>query len=132
MRPRLISGLSIGGTDTCWGWQGSKVRGYGAIGGHWKMHKVHRVAYTLWRGEIPDGMTLDHLCRNPNCANPKHLEVVSMRENVLRGVGPTAQNARKTHCKRGHEFTPENTYIRPGGRECRACKTLRAAEGKIP
>ena len=125
LKPRLMKRLSIGGLDACWEWKGAKSRGYGQIWNKDRNAQVPRVAYTLWRGEIPTGLEPDHLCRNHACANPRHLELVTGRENVLRGIGPTAINARKTHCKRGHEFTPENIYRRPGapeGRECLTCK----------
>lgn len=84
--------------------------------------KVHRVVYEALVGPIPDGMVIDHLCRQPSCVNPAHLEPVTRRENVLRGLTLPAANARKTHCKHGHEFTPENTYLFPTGtRGCRTC-----------
>lgn len=89
---------------------------------------AHRWAYERERGPIPEGLQLDHLCRNPPCVNPDHVEPVSVRENVLRGVGLTANHARKTHCIHGHEFTPENTYSAPNhGRPSRACRTCRRA-----
>lgn len=126
MKSRLLNRLSIGGWGQCWEWKGCKSVGYGKISGYSKMHSTHRVAYTLWRGLIPDGCALDHLCRNRACANPAHLEIVTHRENILRGTGVTARNALKTHCKYGHEFTPDNTYARQDGRECLTCKrTLR-------
>ena len=78
-------------------------------------------------------MTIDHLCRNRRCVNPEHLEPVSRGENVLRGDGHSARNARKTHCIRGHEFTVENSYYAPNGKgkRCRECfKTLRRKGGK--
>jgi hypothetical protein len=120
-------------TDTCWLWRGgSRVttpagEKYGDF--YWgppRIHiQAHRAAYELLVGPIPAGLTLDHLCRTTLCVNPEHLEPVTMRENALRGKGPTAVNARKTHCKRGHEFTPENTYVYPrGGRECRTCSNF--------
>ena len=85
--------------------------------------QAHRLAYEAAYGDIPDGLVIDHLCRNRRCINPQHLEAVTIGENALRGVGSPAQNARKTHCKRGHEFTQENTIRLPHDRrECRACR----------
>jgi hypothetical protein len=113
--------------DGCWLWTGYRLHnGYGSLMANGKKNTLaHRFAYELLVGPIPDGLTLDHLCRVRNCVNPAHLEPCTMAENALRGVGPTAVNARKTHCKRGHEFTPQNTYARPdGGRECKACRGM--------
>ena len=83
------------------------------------------MAYIYAVGEIPDGLSIDHLCRNRRCCNPAHLEAVTNRENLLRG--PTTQasrNAVKTHCINGHEFTEANTYYRKDGRTCRTCSML--------
>lgn len=85
---------------------------------------VHLAIYEFVNGRIPEGCDPDHLCRNRNCINPDHIEVVTHKVNVLRGSGHTAINARKTHCIRGHEFTTDNTisaYTNNGGRKCRAC-----------
>jgi hypothetical protein len=102
-------------------------KGYGTlsvkVNGSQTTRPAHRLAYLLLAGPIPEGMQPDHLCRNPACINPAHLEVVTPRENTLRGEGPTAQNARATHCKHGHELTPDNVYVHPNGRwrTCRTC-----------
>lgn len=111
----------------CWIWQGDKQQdGYGLVKYHGRRIGAHRIAYMLTHGPIPPGLFLDHVrargCTGPSCVNPDHLEPVTCRVNNLRGDGPAAQNARKTHCKRGHEFTPANTIRRPkGNRECRTC-----------
>ena len=114
----------------CWIWDRAKdERGYGRVwnpkGGS---SLAHRVMYEKVHGPIPEGKDIDHLCRNTSCINPEHLEVVDHRTNVLRGEGTPAKHAQQSHCKRGHLFTPENTYVnRNGGRECRACRQLRRA-----
>jgi hypothetical protein len=90
-----------------------------------KMVRVHRFVYEVCYGKIPDGLVIDHLCRNRKCINPHHLELTTIKENTLRGVGPTAMNAKKTHCKHGHEFNDENTYIRKDGRRnCKKCLSM--------
>ena len=89
------------------------------------------MAYELFIGPIPDGLTIDHLCRNPNCVNPTHLEPVTMWENLMRGDTLTARKAAQTHCVHGHEFTPENTYVKANGcRLCKACARDRVREIK--
>lgn len=82
---------------------------------------THRWSYEHFVGPVPPGLVLDHLCRNTSCANPEHLEPVTPRENTLRGFGPTAVNAAKTHCDRGHPLT--NAYVIPstGSRQCLEC-----------
>jgi hypothetical protein len=115
----------------CWYWIGSLTnRGYGhfRLNGHF--FGAHRVSYELVHGPIPAGMEIDHLCKMPLCVNPAHLEAVTGVENNRRSESPTAINGRKTHCIRGHEFTPENTYREPRGRHCRKCQS-RAALASI-
>lgn len=111
-------------TDYCWNWIRPRPRdGYGAILWHGEPKLAHRVSYEIAHGAIPDGMTIDHLCRNRGCVNPEHLEPVSNRENVLRGRGPTAVNSRKTHCVNGHPLSGDNLRPRSdGGRRCRECQ----------
>jgi len=85
---------------------------------------AHRRVYTLLKGAIPDGLTLDHLCRFTSCVNPDHLEPVTAGENVLRGNTAGGINARKTHCVHGHEFTAANTVLYlTRGRPTRTCRT---------
>lgn len=109
----------------CWVWDKPHPEsGYGQLGGS----RAHRWSYEFFRVEIPSGLELDHLCRNRACVNPWHLDPVPTVVNVLRGVGPAAINARKTHCLRGHEFTEVNIYrapSRPNARICRACLAIR-------
>lgn len=108
----------------CWEWQlhisGS---GYGRMTLNGKPGvDVYRVAYEAYRGPIPAGLEVDHLCRNRKCCNPDHLEPVTKRINLLRGTNPAALNARKTMCPSGHPYDKKNTYLqRNGKRYCRAC-----------
>jgi hypothetical protein len=87
---------------------------------------VHRIAYEAERGSIPEGLVLDHLCRNRGCVNPWHLEPVTNIQNVMRGVSAFAINARKTECPQGHPYDDENTRIERGSRICQTCKLAKA------
>lgn len=124
VRERLLDRIFIDPITVCWNWAGSKAGGgYGLILVAGRVRGVHVLSYETFIGPIPDGLEIDHLCRNKGCINPEHLEAVTHRVNILRGNGITAKKAQQTICKWGHEFTPENTYATArGGRDCRACK----------
>jgi hypothetical protein len=122
----VLDRVEVGGE--CWDWTGTLApNGYGSAAlrdgttGAPVTMRAHRVAYEVLRGPIPAGLTLDHLCRNRRCVRPSHLEPVTAGENVLRGEGVSAKHARTTACPRGHEYTPDNTYVLGGRRTCRAC-----------
>ena len=120
-------------SDDCWTWLGGKNKlGYGHFwaGPDMPQRRVmaHRFAYESVVGPIPPGLHIDHLCRNPSCVNPAHLEPVTLAENTRRGVGPTRgseYNRRKTHCPQGHPYSPENTYRSGHGRSCKTCILVR-------
>jgi hypothetical protein len=119
--------------DGCWLWTGRLNRGYGEVKYGGRTQRVHRLVYELLVGPIVE--QLDHLCRVRSCCNPAHLEDVPQRVNVLRGVSPSAEAARQTHCKYGHPFSGANLIVRPNGwRVCKACrariKRERRAQGK--
>jgi len=130
--------LAVGNVCECWEWAGCKSPlGYGRFcirGSVDRDLQAHRVAYEMTIGPIPSGLSLDHLCRNPACVNPWHLEPVTHLENVRRGnskfnkisaatrAAQIAKRLAKTHCPRGHEYTVANTRLSPkGGRSCKAC-----------
>ena len=130
---KFLRGFSAGEGGECWEWTGGKDRdGYGQFTHAGHSYRAHRVAYERRVGEIPEGLVIDHRCKNPACCNPEHLEPVTNRTNILRGDGPAARNAHKTHCKHGHEFTEENTYYYENGdyphgrRQCKTCVMERA------
>ncbi|MFJ2000270.1 HNH endonuclease signature motif containing protein [Streptomyces chartreusis] len=136
VKDRLLDKVRVDASG-CWVFEGYiNPGGYGAmLDDDGNTRTAHRISYKVFVGPIPDGLQLDHLCHTSasdcaggpscphrRCVNPAHLEPVTQRENALRGVSFSAVNAVKTHCKSGHEFTPENTYYRtPTHRQCRTC-----------
>lgn len=125
---------SSGGDSKCWEWLGAvQSAGYGAT----SKGLAHRIAYELRVGPIPKGLTIDHLCKNKLCCNPKHMEAVTLAENLRRAVetrnhhrGGNLVYAARTHCKWGHEFTDENTRMNGNVRVCKACAKRRSTEFK--
>jgi hypothetical protein len=135
---RALAKIKKNPDNGCWMWTGSIVDGYGVVsrGGHQgKKIYVHQLMYQHFVGPIPEGLELDHLCRNRACCNPEHVEPVTRRENLVRGVGRIAKNVAATHCPQGHPYSPENTYVwrtKTGvGRACRICRIARAYAYKL-
>ena len=137
LRERFEGRFSVNGQTGCWDWTASKrPNGYGQIGEGGRYCKVlyaHRVAYELYKGPIPAGLDIDHLCRNRGCVNPDHLEAVTRKVNLLRGNTIPAAKARQTHCLKGHAFDEINTRINNRGtRECKQCSRERQRKRPIP
>lgn len=116
----------------CWILRSHRVSrdGYIQLNRRGSTKRAHRLIYELLVGPVPEGMGLDHLCRNRACVNPEHLEPVTSRINTLRSpIAKAALNARKTHCGKGHEFSLDNTgwQTLPGRQPRRICMTCQRA-----
>ncbi len=128
---RLIDKIYFIPCGGCWLWEAAiDYKGYGRFHLNGEIRQAHRVSYEYFNNtKIPNNLHLDHLCRNRSCVNPEHLEPVSVQENILRGIGATAINAKKTHCPYGHEYNEFNTYIDPRGyRNCKICARKRKSK----
>ena len=125
LAPPLIDRVAakIDTSGDCWEWTAYRTpKGYGQVWLGDRMWLAHRIVYEALVGPIPDGLQIDHLCRNPGCVNPMHLEPVTSWENSRRG-GSFTHNTRKTRCPHGHPYDEANTYRTPGGaRKCRTCR----------
>lgn len=122
---RFWDKVCVDPASRCWVWQGSLVqKGYGMSTLDGRRTRAHRVAYIVLIGPIPDGLVLDHLCRNRACVNPDHLEPVTLGENSLRGMSPTIVKHRERRCGRGHAVDESNSYVVPstGLPRCAQCK----------
>ena len=103
--------------NSCWVWiSADNGTGYGSFRFNRKTKLAHRFSYELYKGVIPDGLVIDHLCKNTLCVNPDHLEAVTNKENIMR-----SEYKEKTHCPHGHEYTKENTYLNGKKKTCREC-----------
>ncbi len=133
---RILNKVVVNPETACWVWTGlMRNKLYGGLNFKKSRKLAHRVSYETFVGPIPKGLVIDHLCRETRCVNPHHLQPVSNKENILRGSGHCSVNSKKTHCKRGHEFTPENTrlykqYRDNNRRECIECKKMHNRKGR--
>lgn len=131
---RLINKIQV--TNTCWVWQGGLDKdGYGIThifeNNKSNTTRAHRLVYTLLVEDIPNGLVIDHICENPPCVNPEHLEVVTVRENTMRGTAVASINARKTHCLLGHPFDEHNTRYYKNQRVCRKCSAAKCKAWRL-
>lgn len=120
---------SVVNPDDCWIWQRALTpNGYAQASYQSKMQRLHKLVWEFFNGPVPEGLELDHLCRNRSCWNPEHLEPVTHQVNMQRG---DSWWRNKTHCPLGHEYSPENTYTYPtGNRSCRICRRVTNRERK--
>lgn len=124
---RFWANVDKGTSGDCWSWTGAdNGSGYGRLWVNGVRIYAHRYAYELLVAPISDGLHIDHLCRNRRCVNPDHLEPVTRKENILRGVSPPAERARATHCIRGHKF--DGQRANRNERVCRICDRERHRE----
>ena len=119
----------------CWEWTACKFRqGYGLFHFNGKDGSAHRFAYEYWKGKIPAGLEIDHLCNNKKCVNPSHLEAVTHAEHMRRVIIPKgiySREGKKTHCPQGHEYNEKNTFFRKSGRQCKICAKIHQNRRKL-
>ena len=127
---RMRKRIRVDEATDCWIWTGGRTSsGYGSVSRHGRNTTAHRAVYEVAHGQVPDGLVIDHLCRNLLCCRPDHLEVVTNQENVRRGDAAWINGERqrsKSHCLQGHPLSSGNLYTTPNGtRQCRTCKRER-------
>ena len=130
-RENFLKCITIQDKKSCWEWQCAlSKKGYGSCSTKTGSTTAHRLSYIFFRGRVPKKMVIDHLCRNRKCVNPNHLEIVTNKENILRGFGACATYARQTHCMRGHQYDSGNMVMRKDKkgteRVCIICERIRA------
>lgn len=133
---RFLVKFTVNAETGCWEWIAKpNPNGYAHFY-YRKSRRAHRVSYEHFVGVIPDGLVLDHLCRNRICVRPDHLEAVTHRENDLRGHSPNMLTMKRGVCQRGHEMRGENAYVRNGrcgnvSVACKACIRLASAAYRV-
>lgn len=126
---RIFEKIIYDSKTKCWIWSGAKdYQGYGQGFYRGRKERIHRLIYAFFNGPIPRGQhrkyaQIDHICKNTSCCNPKHLELVAQKTNIIRSNGITAQNSKKTHCKYGHKLPPYN--INKPRKYCKICDSIR-------
>lgn len=136
-RERVLAGLRskvVAGLSGCHVWvRGLQGKGYSSTSYRHAPVSGHRLMLLALGQTVPKGLVIDHLCRNPRCINPDHLEVVTQRENIIRGTGFTARHAAKTHCPQGHALSVDNLEpwsLGRGQRKCLICTRARKRKQK--
>lgn len=122
---RFCEKFEINWETGCWEWQAATRFGYGVYRHEGRTRPAHRACYEILVGVVPTDLDLDHLCRVRNCVNPEHLEPVTRKENIHRGLAMVngEYNRVKTHCPKGHPYSGDNLYVAANGqRACRKCK----------
>lgn len=139
MLARFFSKVDVKSKNLCWNWLGARAKnGYGNFGLNNKSALSHRVSFTIFKGEIPEGLWIDHKCRNRKCVNPNHLRAVTPQVNAMENSDASSRYlAERTHCNHGHEFTHENIYMKIDKvsskryRMCKKCDQISKTKRKL-
>ena len=134
---KMMNRISIDINTGCWNWSNYiDAGGYGRIMFNNHQESAHRVFYAWKKGKLPRGKSkiipqLDHLCKNRKCCNPDHLELVSFKENILRGNSPSAQHSKQLICKNGHILPSKPNLLRKNGKTERVCLICQRINNRI-